>query len=52
MQNLSKLYRVVNEFWTYFLIKTLPLEGLFSEIIYNIIIMKNVFLLLIVDKQK
>jgi hypothetical protein len=57
MQNSNKFYRVVYELWTFFSELNLLLEGLFSEmrkllIIYNIIIMKNVSLLLIVKNKK
>jgi hypothetical protein len=31
VQNLNKIHRVVYELWTFFITKTLPLEGLFSE---------------------
>jgi hypothetical protein len=49
MQNWNNFYSVVYELWIYFLTKTLLLEGLFfRNEVYNIIIMKNIFVLLIV----
>jgi hypothetical protein len=56
MRNLNKIYRVVYELWIYFTTKTLHLEGLIfrnEETLNNrnIIIIKNFFLLLIVEKQ-